>query len=167
MKYSEARPKIKSGDVLAWTYKKWGTWYDFQVQMVRCFTQSEYTHVGVAKVEDDGRVYVLESVNSGIRKYPLSEDIPFFWLPVDVKWNLSVEEVAMSKMGQPYSKWDGIVSLFHKIKPGYDNRWECAEYVSFILQSAGITIDCRNVPSSVVEWLQYNLDAHIIMVTRD
>jgi hypothetical protein len=166
MKYSEARPKIKSGDVLAWTHRKWGSWNDFLSQLVRFGTQSEYSHVGVAYVTGE-RVFILESVTSGIRMHPLSQELPFYWLPVDIKWNEDTLVAAMSKMGQRYSKWDGVMSLWKKIKPGDDNRWECAEYTSFILRTAGINIDCRNIPGEVVYWLQSNADSPCYMVLAD
>lgn len=163
MNYSDTRPKIKSGDVLAWTHRSWGTWYDFQVQMVRFFTQSEYSHVGVAYTLGD-RVFVLESVGSGIRMFPLSQAGSFYWLSLDTKWTDDTLNAAMSKIGQTYSKWDGIRSLFVKLKPGADGKWECAEYTSFILQNAGIDIDCRNVPSEVIYWLQENENCVMTMV---
>jgi len=166
MRYSDIRPKIKSGDVLAWTHRKWGSWYDFQVQMVRLFTRSEYCHVGVAYVVAD-RVFVLESVSGGIRQQPLSQEIPFYWIPTTVEWTDTALTAAMSKMGEKYSKWDGFVSLWKKIKPGTDNQWECAEYTNFILQNMGINIDCRNIPGEVVYWLQGNTSAPVYMVIGD
>lgn len=165
MKYVDARPNIKSGDVLAWTHTKWNSWYHLQIQLVRIFTQSEYTHVGVAYVVAD-RVFVLESVSSGIRQQPLSDELPFFWLPTRVNWTDDVLKSAMSKMGQRYSKWEGILSLFRKIKPGSNSAWECAEYVNFTLQQAGIQIDCRNLPSDTVKWLQNNHDTPLYTVTE-
>lgn len=166
MKYAEVRPKIKSGDVLAWTHKKWGTWYDFQVQMVRMFTQSEYCHVGVAYVVAD-RVFVLESVGAGIRMQPLSLELPFYWIPTEANWSNSTLKAAMSKMGQRYSKWDGIISMWKKIHPGDDNKWECAEYTRFIAENMDIPIDCRNVPGEVVSWLQENRSSPVYMILPD
>jgi hypothetical protein len=166
MRYENVRSKIKSGDVLAWTHRSWRTWYDIQIQLVRIFTQSEYSHVGVAYVVAD-RVFVLESVSSGIRQQPLSAEIPFFWLPTGSLWTDDTLVAAMSKMGQSYSKWEGILSLWRKIKPGSNDKWECAEYTNFILQNAGINIDCRNVPSEVVRWLQDNLEVPVYTVTKE
>lgn len=163
MKYSDIRAEIKSGDVLAWTNRKWGSWYDFQIQMVRVGTQSEYCHVGVACIIG-GRVFILESVGSGVRMFPLSLEVPFFWIPTNMKWTEEVLELALSKMGQKYSRLDGIKSLWQKIKPGTDEQWQCAEYVRFILQNAGINIDCRNTPAEVVYWLQENMSTPVYLV---
>jgi len=60
MKYSEVRDTIKSGDLLAWSHRGWRTWYDIKIQAVRFFTQSEFSHVGVAWAVG-GRVFVLEA----------------------------------------------------------------------------------------------------------
>lgn len=163
MKYADIRPKIKSGDVLAWTHRKWGTWTDFQIQMVRFFTQSEYSHVGISYVTGD-RVFILESVSGGVRMQPLSLELPFYWLPTNANWTEDTLVAAMSKMGQRYSKWDGIKSLWKKIKPGTDNQWQCAEYTSFVLQAEDINIDCRNIPGEVIFWLQENINAPVYRV---
>ena len=165
MKYADARPKIKSGDILAWTHKPLRNWYDFQVQLVRVFTKSEYTHVGVAYVDGD-REFVLESVSSGIRMKLLSEEVPFFWLPCDIGWNDEVKKAAFSKFGQSYSKWEGILSVWLKLKPGGNNHWECAEYVNFILQQAGYETNIRNIPAEVVSWAQNTLDAPLYTVSQ-
>jgi hypothetical protein len=57
MKYEAAREKVKSGDLLAWSHRGWRSWYDIQIQLVRFFTQSEYSHVGIAWVVG-GRVHI-------------------------------------------------------------------------------------------------------------
>ena len=136
--YETIRSKIKSGDALAWTHKGWKTWYDFQIQMVRAFSQSEYCHVGVAWVIGK-RVFILESVGTGIRIYPLSLELPFYWIPIKKYWTKDIEEFALSKMGAKYSKWEGIQALFGKLKNGKDgihtyckecNSKRCKEYRS-------------------------------------
>jgi hypothetical protein len=99
--------------------------------------------------------------------FPLSLEVPFFWIPTNVEWTEEVLEAALSKMGQKYSKIDGIKSLWKKIKPGVDNQWQCAEYVRFILQNAGISIDCRNTPAEVVYWLQENMSTPVYLVLND
>ena len=166
MLYSEARSKIKSGDLLAWTHRGWGSWYDIQIQLVRFFTQSEYSHVGIAFVDGE-RVFVLESVSAGIRAKLLSEEIPFYWMPTKQKWTAAVKAKAFAELGESYSKWEGILSLFRKIKPGANHDWECAEYAMYILQALGVQIDCRCVPSDVVEWVQDHLDAEMYTITAE
>ena len=153
--YATIRPKIKSGDVLAWSHKKWGSWYDFQVQMVRVFSQSEYCHVGIAWVVG-GRVFILESVGTGIRIYPLSKELPFYWIPIKKYWTKEIEEFALMHIGAPYSSWDGIKALFGKLKNGgKDGKWECAEFALALLSRGKVVPeDIRAVPTDVVRTLQ-------------
>jgi hypothetical protein len=167
MKYEEARGDIKSGDVLLWSHRKWNTWYDIQLQLVRFFTRSEYSHIGIAYVMGD-RVFVLESVGAGVRMYPLSKELPFSWMPmISGEWNDNVLKAAMAKFGQKYSKWDAIKSLWKKIPVGEDDQWQCAEYTSYILHQMGIPVDCRRIPGEIVYWLQNHFDwCPIIHVTE-
>jgi len=121
------------------------SWYDFKVWLVRLFTQSEYTHVGVAWTVA-GRVFILEAVGSGVRIFPLSLELPFFHLP----WrDLSGDqlEFALSKAGQPYSYLECVAAYFNK-NDATDNRWQCAEYVCAIHK-----LDCKATPSAVVDYL--------------
>lgn len=167
MKYDEARSKIKSGDLLAWTHSQWGSWYDVKIQMVRAFTQSEYSHVGIAYTLAD-RVFVIESVTGGIRMQPLSKWTPFYWLPIEQYWDDDVEKQAMSKMGEEYSTFDAIRSFFTTITPGTDKAWECAEYANFIIGQRHKNIaNIRNVPSETVKWAQDVLNAPLYLVTQD
>lgn len=166
MRYSDIRLKIKSGDLLAWTHKSWGSWNDWQIQFVRFFTQSEYSHVGLAYVIGS-RIFVLEAVGSGVRMVPLSANIPFFLIQTGMRWNDRVEDLAVSKLGEKYSKWAAIKSFFIKIKPGEDRDWECAEYAMFIMQEAGFPIDCHCTPTDVIQWMQENLDAPLYAITKD
>ncbi len=166
MNYSEARSKIKSGDVLAWTHKKARTLYDLRVQLVRFFTRSEYTHVGMAWVIG-GRVFILESVATGIRIFPLSRELPFFWIPIDIDFSDDVLNAALAHLGEPYSNLEGVMSLFKNITPGENQQWECAEFVRFLLKKANIKCDCKNTPTEIVSWLQHNHNAAVYTVLAD
>lgn len=151
MNYADARNRIGSGDVLAWSHKGWSSFYDFQVQMVRLFTRSEYCHVGMAWVIG-GRVFVLEAVSSGVRIMPLSRLLPCYWLRL-ARWSDTVEELALAKVGQPYSKWQALLAGFGMLKVGEDSHWQCAEYVMSILRYGGLKLHCPATPSGVVDKL--------------
>lgn len=153
MKYDLARLTIKSGDVLAWTHKKWNSLYDLQVQAVRLFTQSEYCHVGVAWVVS-GRVFVIEAVTPKVRIYPLSKLLPFYLIRTKPYWNDIVEERALSRVGDSYSKKQAILAFLNKIKNSEDSLWECAEQTIDIL-SAGMILPLQTqaTPSNVVQKL--------------
>ena len=148
MIYAEARSKIQSGDVLAWTHIRWSSWNDIQIQIVRIFTRSEYSHVGIAWVVG-GRVFVLEAVSQGVRIFPLSRELPFYWLPVGV-WDETREEMALALVGAPYSKWDAVLSFFGRLVKGENASWQCSEYVAFVL---GLD-PARYTPTNIVSHLQ-------------
>ena len=131
MKYSDTRPLIKSGDVLAWSHRGWKTWYDIKLQLVRIWTRSEFCHVGVAWVLAD-RVFVLEAVSSGVRMMPLSRLLPCAWISRGI-WNEECERRALKALGSPYSQWDAIRGSLGLLALGANNRWQCSEYVSYVL----------------------------------
>jgi hypothetical protein len=148
MEYNIVRPNIKSGDILAWSHKGWGSWRDFKIQMVRFFTQSEYSHVGIAWVVG-GRVFVLEAVQPLVRIYPLSRTGDFYWIPMQLNWSEEVEEEALANVGDKYSQWEAIVAFF--TVPGINNKWECAEYVAHIVTKAGVDLGDKLTPTCIVE----------------
>lgn len=150
MKYANYRDNIKSGDLLAWSHRGFGSWYDLQVQAVRFFTRSEYSHVGVAWVFG-GRVFVLESVTGGVRIFPLSRLLPCYHVALPVNWTTDAEEFALSKLGQPYSKWQAILGGLKALRPGEDAQWQCAEYAFEVIEQAGVTLGATVTPSALVE----------------
>jgi hypothetical protein len=167
MIYSEVRNQIKSGDILAWTHKPLSSWYDFKLHLIRIFTKSEYTHVGIAVVLNK-RVFVLESTAQGIRLKLLSEDLPFYWMPTKYKyWNDELETEAFKKIGGKYSNWEGVRSLWEKITPGDNEEWECAEFVHWIFNKAGFKLDIKNTPAEVVWWAQSVLKLPLYLVTKE
>src|SRR3990167_7202548 len=138
MKYAEVRNRIRSGDLLAWTHRGWNSFYDFQVQMVRAFTQSEYSHVGIAWVIG-GRVMVIEAVSSGVRIFPLSRLLPCYWVSLKLDWTEWVEETALAIVGRPYdSKLRMVLAFLGIVKQGGEERLQCAEFVKLILTCAGV-----------------------------
>ena len=156
MKYSDARPAIRSGDVLAWSHRGWKSWYDIKLQLVRMWTRSEFCHVGVAWVVVD-RVFVLEAVASGVRLMPLSQLLPAAWISRGI-WNAECEKRALEALGSPYSYWDAIAGSIGKLDIGEDNRWQCSEYVSYVLSlfwttPAEMVTELQLGEGRVLQWL--------------
>lgn len=147
MNYSDIRLKIKSGDLLAWSHRSWKSWNDIKIQIIRFFTQSEYSHVGIAWVIG-GRVFVLEAVIPLIRIYPLSKSGEFYHIPLNCDWTDTVEEFALSHVGEEYSTLEAIKAFFGKVS--HDSKWECAEYVIDVLKEAGINLGDKATPTAVV-----------------
>lgn len=146
------REKIKSGDVLAWSHKGWNSWYNLKVALVRMFTRSEYSHVGIAWVIAN-RVFIIEAVSAGTRIFPLSKELPFYWIPTALDWTQEVEEFALAHVGEAYSQWDAVLAFFGCINTK-DKKWECAEFVQVILKELKIQLPNKATPSEVIQDLQ-------------
>lgn len=149
MRYAEARPRIRSGDLLAWSHRGWGSLYDLQVQAVRIFTRSEYCHVGIAWAVG-GRAFVLEAVSAGVHIFPLSRLMPCYWLPLGAEWTREAEEFALSHVGERYSKWQAVLAGLHLLAPGADRIWQCAEFACMTLRANGVDLGARVTPSALV-----------------
>ena len=147
MKYEQARPMIRSGDVLAWSHRGIHSWHDLKIWFVRMFTRSEYSHVGTAWVVGD-RVFVIEAVMPKVRIYPLSKLGDFYWLQMGAYWRKATETLALSFVGDDYSQVQAMVSPF--ITPPKDDRWECAELVATVARQDSIDLGAVYTPSEVV-----------------
>lgn len=145
--YSEHREIIKSGDLLAWSHRGWKSWHDIKVQMVRVFTQSEYSHVGTAWVVG-GRVFVIEAVEPRARIYPLSKLGNFYHIPMGANWTPEAEETALNYVGTDYSQIEAIRAFFMSL--GKKSGRECAALVIAIADACGINLGNRATPDSVV-----------------
>lgn len=149
MKYVEVREQIKTGDMLAWSAGSWKNWHDVQVNLVRVFTRSEFSHVGLALV-GAGRVFVLEAVGSGVRIFPLSRELPFWWVPRPREIGAGAVDFAFERVGEAYSKWQAIKAFLGSLTAGEDDRWECAEYVLAVLARDGERLNAAATPAAVM-----------------
>ena len=149
MSYADHRTKIKSGDLLAWSHRPWGSWYDLKVQAVRMFTRSEYCHVGIAWCVAD-RLFALEAVLAEVRIFPLSRMLPFYHIPVPAQWEPEVEAWALKQIGEQYSQWQAIKAGLGLLKAGDDSIWQCAEYAQEVLARAGIVLPGDPTPTNIV-----------------
>lgn len=158
MNYADIRSEIKSGDILAWGHDDWNNIYDLQIQAVRVFTQSEYSHVGLAWVVG-GRVFVIESVVPKIRIVPLSNMLEdgVYWLPQKVSMSEAELEFALSKVGVGvYSKWQAMMAQLRRLTIGADNLWQCAEFVIECRKLSGVSLGDKATPAEVVKAAQEN-----------
>ena len=145
--YLQQRPHIQSGDVIAFTHKSWHTLADIEIQAVRFFTQSEFSHVGISWVVV-GRIFILEAVVPAIRIFPLSLCGNFYHIPMDKELSEEALEYALDQVGEVYSKTEAIKAFFGKEKD--DDQWECAEYVHSVLEANGILLMGKATPTGVV-----------------
>lgn len=147
MKYTQARPMIRSGDILAWSHRGIRSWHDLKIWFVRMFTRSEYSHVGTAWCVGD-RVFVIEAVMPLVRIYPLSKLGDFYWLQMGAYWRRATETLALSHVGDKYSQLQAIEAPF--ITPMDDERWECAELVARIARQDSVDLGAVYTPSEIV-----------------
>ena len=147
--YPNIRQHIKSGDLLAWSHRApwWSSWRDFKIALVRLFTRSEYSHVGIAWRVGQ-RVFVIEAVMPAVRIFPLSQVLPFYWVPMPQYWSDQVEEYALNQVGDAYSEWDAMVGYFGM--PANDRREQCAELAIRIAQQGNVDLGDRATPDGVV-----------------
>lgn len=150
MKYDEARSQIKTGDLLAWSSGGWRSWHDIQVNLVRIFTRSEFSHVGIALV-GAGRVFVLEAVGAGVRLFPLSRALPFWWIRRRAELGTEAVDFAFDRLGDRYSRLQAIRAFFGTLTSGEDDRWQCAEYVLGILEADDEVLTNVATPTGVVQ----------------
>jgi hypothetical protein len=162
MDYNEARPQIVSGDVIAFSHEGWKSWSDIESQIVRMATRSEFSHVGVAWVVA-GRVMILEAVVPMIRIFPLSKLTPFYWMPLNKGMSNDVEEYALSRIGEEYSKWEAIRGFFGKTSD--NGKWQCAELTMDILQRLAVHLPGFATPTNIVHDIM-DLNVPLIKVTK-
>lgn len=151
MNYSDAKSLIKSGDILAFSHVGWRNWHDIKVNLVRIFTMSEYSHVATAYIKN-GDLFVIEAVMPVVKLTPLFSMGDFYWISMGLPWKQETEKYALSKLGEKYSEWQAIESLFDQ--PPKDNLWECAELVKAIAGADGFALESKPTPSKIVKELQ-------------
>lgn len=142
----KVRNTIRSGDVIA--YSRGG----FIGKLIRMWTGETFSHVGIAEVNEDGRVYLLEAKDGiGVIKSYLSETEEFYLIRHSVPFDEISRERAYSVLGAKYSYLDAILAGLG-IKPKNKKAWQCVEYASYVL---GIDIKI-DVPGYFVDYLIEN-----------
>lgn len=153
MNYTTIRERIKTGDLLFWSHGSWASWNDIQVMIVRAFTLSEYSHVGVAWVIG-GRVFVIHAIGRGVVIEPLSNQDSFYWCPMGTEFPEKAIDAGLSRVGESYSKLQAILAAVRKLKIGADRQWECAEFAIWFWRQAGIEIGAVATPAALARDLQ-------------
>jgi len=150
-RYVEIRDQIKTGDLLAWSGGGWSSWHDILVKGVRVGTQSEFAHVGVACVLA-GRVFIIESVSSGVRLFPLSRELPFYWIKRPVPLSDKGLEWAFRHLGFEYESKLKMVWSFITGRPLNGNkRFQCTELAKAIYAEDGEAFNGPDTPSAIVK----------------
>jgi hypothetical protein len=162
MKYSEIRNTLKTGDIVAISAKPKLKY--FAGWLVRLFTQSEYSHVGMIWIHQ-GRAFILEAVHPKVRIVPLSLVLPFYVVQMNITPNMEALDEAFSQVGVgEYSVVEAIKSYFGL--NSVNKEIQCVEYVKSILNKMGINITSKDTPAEFVLGLQ-KLGNPIIFVEQD
>lgn len=160
MRYDEARDKMKTGDAIAVSGGNWTSWYGIKVMLVRLFggAPSETSHMAMLWVEN-GRVFIMEAVATGVRLMPLSKDLPVEWIPRPKPLSQGALNWAFAHIGTAYpAQWKmalaqllRLLGLDKHFDIGMcaDGRLDCCEYVLGILSADGETLDCAPTPYEV------------------
>ena len=149
MNYTAARTQIRTGDLLFWSGGSWKNLHDIQVLAVRVFDTTEYSHVGFAWVVL-GRVFVIHAIGRGVSIDPLSTQGSFYWIPMGIDYPDAALEQGFARVGEKYSKWDAILGFFKRLKIGENTAWQCAEFVIWLWQLAGVHMSDTATPSAIV-----------------
>lgn len=161
MNYIGIRNFIKSGDVIAFSHSGWKTFSDIESQIVRAFTRSEYSHVGIV-LKMSERLFLLEAVVPEIRIVPLSNFNEFYLLSLERPLSEEATDYALQKIGEKYSKWEAIMGFFDKTRN--NKSWQCAEYVNSVLKHNNVFIKGKDTPTDIVKGCMEDLGAGLILV---
>ena len=152
MNYSEVRPQIKSGDIIAVRDKT------FTSKLIRYFSGESFSHVAIAWRCGRHVMLIEAHMGTGIRIRPMSAALKEGQILRVISteedyWTNDIEDFALKVWATPYSIVNCILAWlgFPLVQNG---DWQCAEFCSIILKMGGIDIHCEYVtPGALVESL--------------
>jgi hypothetical protein len=158
LEYPSVRKDIQTGDVFL--YKGKGFWtpaVGWISPVVRWFTNSPYTHAGMA-VWWDKRLMVIESIGRGVIANPVS--LSFDRYKADIDWFTSREEISskdrdkmefysQEQLGKRFAFWKAFLLLV-KMKMGLsldrsdrfrkESRFYCSQFVAQVYNKLGFDL---------------------------
>lgn len=142
---------IQSGDLLIWKYPDNSIFSKCISFIVRLFTLSEYSHVGIAhRVYDN--VFVVEATSSGVYINLLTTTRDCYHIPMNIEWSFDKENYLLSKEGSPYSIWEALTGYLWN-KTIKNNKWQCVELANSFFEYCGLKYPGAYTPSKLVEAL--------------
>ena len=165
MNYSEARDKIKTGDMLLFRNHVGG---GLRATIERWFvshgTASPYTHVGVCWSEH-GRMWVMDMTTKGCAPRLLSSCGDFDLAPAPRGLTDSELTFAASHFGElEYSRWRALGGKLGLIDIKSEKESMCAEYALAIYKNAGMSPSDIATPAACAEGAMLNWGASITAV---
>lgn len=139
MIYADARSRIKSGDLIAFSGETMAG------RAIRHFTGDRYSHVGIAAwVAVDGagdRLLLIESMEGrGVSMRPLSGLSGFYWVTHDGVWSEKVIDFAWGKIGVTGYDWGDIMRRLFGWDLKANDRYICSELAGEMLRLQGLAI---------------------------
>lgn len=147
---------IKTGDLIAWARTK-----GFYNTVIRFFTMSDYTHVGIVVVEDD-EYYVVEAVSPTVAKNRLDSNVPFYHIPMGVEVDKESLEYLHSLIGSKYSKLQAFLSWFNIYIS--DDKWYCTELSYEFYTRIGLKFDKKLTPTKFIKQAVQNYQKKMIYI---
>lgn len=152
MKYSDARPLLKTGDLLFWRDSGVGSIRAIiERWLIRHGTGSPYIHVGIVWIEHD-RVWLMDITTRGCAPRLLSENCPFEWAQAPRQLSETALRFAFDKFGYlTYSRWQAILGMLRRLRIGADDRGQCAEFVLSVLNVDGMAPTMTATPAACAD----------------
>lgn len=151
--------KIKTGDLLVRARPVSPGISKFISQLVRFFSTSIYTHVGIVLREED-RLYVIESIYPKIQKIELCNVEDFFIVETNLSKKISEKEVnlLLNEVGKKLSVGHSLFSLLNILRG--KKYWSCTRLTNYFYKDVmNLDIKETHVPIDLVtELLSINAD---------
>lgn len=149
---------VKSGDILVWNdsfkgQSRFGA-------LIRIFTASDFTHVGIALRGEDG-LYCAEANIPKIQVVKVSPNNRLFYIPTPIHHDEVGQKFLDDTKGMKYSYIDAVRALFGIVNRE-DERYQCAEYVVDYFREYGVDLGNVYTPSRVVKAAMHKFDSPLI-----
>lgn len=158
--YKRYRNRIQNGDLLVWSNASGSLITRILLTIVRFFTMSEYSHVGIAYWDKNDRLYVYEASIPYVHFDYLSEKNSFYWVPMNIKWKDEYLKYMKKHLGKDYSIIDAIRGYLGKTDISND-KWQCAELCHDFYYSVGIDLGNNYTPSKLLKRVLSQLNTSV------
>lgn len=154
--YKDYRDAIKTGDMLLFRNNpSGGIRARIERWLVTVFTQSIYTHVGLAWVDGDRRVWVMDMTTKGCAPRLLSKVGDFDLIPCPRPLSSYALRYAHDCFGEwQYSRLQAVLGFCKALAIGKDAYGQCAEYVIAVLRMDGMAPTNIATPAACAQGAQ-------------
>lgn len=154
---SEVKDEIKTGDLLAFTVRRFGSLTSFVLWLYQKFRKVKFSHVGVA-VRLGDRLFIVEAVSPRVTITPISKVKDFYLIPTRIAENPKIkateEDQISFLMDFVEVKYSLVDMITHYIGMDVnDNGVYCSELASAFYYHIGLLLerDSGHTPQTLVE----------------